>query len=117
VDLDSPAEWRHPVHVDGLGGVRLGKVGAIGVRLSRWVTMHGFALNVSTDLTGYRSIVACGIKDRPVASLASVGADVEPLALVAGRAARAFGEVFEADVSFDDASTRASSEQALLTAG
>jgi lipoyl(octanoyl) transferase len=126
VDLDSPAEWRHPVDINGLADVRLGKVGvwvdaeapaewagaewarstaklgAIGVRLSRWVTMHGFALNVSTDLSGYQSIVACGIKDRPVASLASVGADVDRLARVADRAARAFGEVFGVHVSFED---------------
>jgi lipoyl(octanoyl) transferase len=107
VDLDSPGEWRHPVDVHALAGVRLGKVGAIGVRLSRWVTMHGFALNVSTDLTGYRSIVACGIKDRPVASLASVGGQVAPLEQVAERAARAFGDVFGADVSFEDVADQA----------
>ena len=56
---------------DGLTGVwtDAGKIAAIGVKVSRGVTMHGFALNVATDLRGYDPIVPCGIGDRPVTSL------------------------------------------------
>jgi|TARA_B100000749_G_scaffold221129_1_gene176190 lipoate-protein ligase B len=56
---------------DGLTGVWVGdeKIAALGVRISRWVTMHGFALNVNPDLSFYDGIIPCGIFDHGVTSM------------------------------------------------
>ena len=53
---------------------RLVKIGAVGVRLSRWISMHGFALNLHTDMRAYDAIIPCGIKSHGVASVASLTA-------------------------------------------
>ena len=61
-----------PAHTEqGLTGVWTteGKVAAIGVKISRGVSFHGFSLNINTDLSWYRHIVPCGIADRPVTSM------------------------------------------------
>ena len=79
----------------GLTGVWLEgvKVAAIGIKVSRWITMHGFALNVCPDLTGFALIVPCGISDKPVGSLAQwiPGINLEQVRL---QVAVAFAEVF-----------------------
>jgi lipoyl(octanoyl) transferase len=49
------------------------KIGAIGVRVRRWVTMHGFSLNIAPDLDHFSGIIPCGLAQFPVASLASIG--------------------------------------------
>jgi len=77
----------------------LAKIGAIGVRISRWVTLHGFALNVSTDLSGFDLIVPCGIADHGVTSIAELAGEAPPVEDVARRSLAAFADVFAADVS------------------
>ena len=80
----------------GLTGVWVGagKVAAIGIRVSRWVTHHGFALNVDTDLASFDLIVPCGLAGRPVTSMrALLGRGVERFA-VEDALERAFRDVF-----------------------
>jgi lipoyl(octanoyl) transferase len=62
-------EGRHGVWLDSLGGFPDEKLGALGVHLSRWVTSHGFAYNVSTDLRYFDLIVPCGIAGKRATSL------------------------------------------------
>jgi len=73
------------------------KIGAIGIHVSRGITSHGFAFNVTTDLDYFRLINPCGITDKPVTSLAREvenGASLPPLQEIAQQAARQFGNVF-----------------------
>lgn len=81
--------------IAGLTGVWLEgrKVGAIGIKVSRWITMHGFSLNVCPDLTGFEQIVPCGISDKPVGSLAQWISEIN-IEQVRLQVAEAFSEVF-----------------------
>jgi lipoyl(octanoyl) transferase len=91
---------RTGVWVNGMPG-REKKVGAIGVHISRGITSHGFALNVTTDLRDFQWIVPCGIADREVTSLEMEipnGGGVPTLEQAADAAARCFGLVFEQQV-------------------
>jgi lipoyl(octanoyl) transferase len=74
------------------------KLAAIGIRISRWVTMHGFAFNVSTNLDYFNLIVPCGIQGHGVTSLEKLlGHPVEMRAVVAS-VMRHFGEVFNREM-------------------
>jgi lipoyl(octanoyl) transferase len=86
--------------IDGMTGVWVGqeKLAAIGIRISRWVTMHGFAFNVSTDLTFFRLIVPCGIKDHGVTSLQKLLDRPVEITEVAQSVTRHFGELFSEEM-------------------
>lgn len=85
--------------IRGLTGVWLDnyKVAAIGIKVSRWITMHGFAINVCPDLAGFANIVPCGIPDRPVGTLDQFcpGITVEQ---VRSAVAEAFADVFNVEL-------------------
>jgi len=90
VDRASPS--RFPA--DGQG-VDLVKIGAIGVRISHWVTMHGFALNLSLGSEVFEVIVPCGITGRGVSSIRELTGHDPSTKEEAAAAFAAFGEVFE----------------------
>jgi len=80
----------------GLTGTWVGrdKIGAIGVRIARWVTSHGFAFNVATELSAFDLIVPCGIRGRGVTSLERLLGRHVPIDEVVDRLARHFAAVF-----------------------
>ena len=71
------AEGRVGIWTRDIDG-REAKIGAIGVRIRRWVTMHGFSVNLSPDLAHFSGIVPCGIEEYGVTSLARLGLAVSP---------------------------------------
>ena len=84
--------------VQGATGVwtEAGKIAAIGVHISRWVTSHGFALNVETDLDYFRYIVPCGLT-KPVASMRALDCNASRVEVIAALT-RNFGRVFDREM-------------------
>src|SRR3954463_10269028 len=70
------------------------KIASIGVHLSRWITTHGFALNVSTDLSYFTGIIPCGLQQVSMTSIERLTGAAPPLPEIAAVCARHFGQVF-----------------------
>jgi lipoyl(octanoyl) transferase len=85
--------------IPGLTGVWLEgfKVAAIGIKVKRWITMHGFSVNVCPNLQGFQDIVPCGIADRPVGSIAQFIPDIQ-IDRVRLNIVEAFAEVFQVEL-------------------
>lgn len=94
-----PANWdSEKIGVWAAGG----KIGYIGIHVSRLVTMHGLALNVDPDLNAYAGIIPCGEKGGLVSSMAAEAGKAPPMEEVQGRMVRELAEIFGSEHRFKD---------------
>jgi lipoyl(octanoyl) transferase len=103
---------RDPDHT----GVWVGrnKIGAIGVKITRGITMHGFAFNVDTDLTMFEGIVPCGLRDRGVTSVAAEAGRSPTVERAASVAAAHLADVFDRTLVWTKPAVDASMEETVL---
>ena len=90
--------------IEGLNGAWVGerKLGAVGVRISRWVTMHGFALNNTTELSHFQLIVPCGISDKGVTSIERETGNGVPMRALHEQVVQHFAELYGAEVTWHE---------------
>src|SRR5215813_11625715 len=102
------------IRIPGMTGIWIDdeKLGAIGVRIARWISSHGFAFNVNTDLSFFNLIVPCGITDHGVTSLEKLLGHKIEISEVEDSLARHFGDVF--DRKMVDVQTRSQSIQTYI---
>ena len=99
--IDGRRRDGHPgIWVDGDG--RMDKVAAIGVRISRWVTWHGIAVNLDPSMDGFGAIIPCGVRDGGVTSLRRLGLDIDMAVLDAALTDRFAAHFPEPDAKPDD---------------
>lgn len=103
--------------IEGLTGVWVGeqKICAMGIRCSRWVTMHGFAFNVNTDLSYFDHIVPCGISDKEVTSLEELKGEKINVDTAKEHLLRHFEDIFEVEVSKVDSLPELNDQFSYLT--
>ncbi len=102
VIIQTLAEYRiNAGRVEDLTGVWVdgAKVAAIGVKVTRWITMHGFAFNVNTDLSYFENIVPCGITDKPVTSMEKLFGKKVDYSEVQDKVCAKFEQVFGIELS------------------
>jgi len=89
----------HGFRIEGLTGVHTerGKIAAIGVHIARWITTHGFALNVNTDLKYFDMIIGC--EGEPVTSMEQILGDEVEISAVADRVVEHFAQVFSMELA------------------
>ena len=87
---------------EGMNGAWVGdrKIGAVGVRIRRWVTMHGFAINGTTALEDFERIVPCGLVGKSVTSIEQETGERPSVRALAEHAAEIFAEIYEAEMRF-----------------
>ena len=111
--IDALREFGVEAHREaGYTGVWIGdaKIAAIGIKVTKWVSMHGFALNVNNDLRLFQTIVPCGIADRPVTSLQQALGRVVSMETVKQNIVQSFERVFGIDLTHADRYNRADTE-------
>lgn len=90
----------HGVRINKHRGVFIGdsKIASIGLRVRKWITLHGFSLNVSNDLKYFDNIIACGLKDHPQISMKQILKKIIPIHDVKEQILKSFSSIFEIPV-------------------